>query len=149
MLDIFGWFLPLAFLLLAASSLLEHFKCALKKIQQGVIFLVGRFGRGQADRHPINFIQGYVVSQPKKCFCLKRRISLTSKPIWFSFTMKLLKGPGKVYSYFGEESSIKKINPNFVFTFLFLFISKVKNGDSPSPHLQILQKRSFYNRIVI
>ena len=33
--------------------------------------------------------------------CLYRRISLTGEPIWFSFTGKLLIGPGKVFNYFG------------------------------------------------
>ena len=33
--------------------------------------------------------------------CVYRRISLTTEPIWFSFTVLLLIGPGKVYSYFG------------------------------------------------
>ncbi len=30
-------------------------------------------------------------------FCLSRRISLTAEPILFSFTVKLLIGPGKVF----------------------------------------------------
>ena len=31
---------------------------------------------------------------------LYRRILLTTEPIWFCFTMKLLLGPGKVFVYF-------------------------------------------------
>ena len=33
--------------------------------------------------------------------CLSLRISLTTKLIWFSFTVKLLIGPGKVHYHFG------------------------------------------------
>ena len=29
-------------------------------------------------------------------------ISLTAEPIWFTFTVKILIGPGKVYNYFGR-----------------------------------------------
>ena len=34
-------------------------------------------------------------------YCTER-ILLTAEPIWFSFTMSLLRGPGKIYNYFGE-----------------------------------------------
>ena len=34
-----------------------------------------------------------------------RRITLTADQILVSFTVKLLKGPGKVFSYFGEGTS--------------------------------------------
>ncbi len=37
--------------------------------------------------------------------CLYWRILLTAEPIWFSFSMKLLIGPGKVYNY------LRKIPP--------------------------------------
>ena len=54
-------------------------------------------------------------------FCLL----LTAEPIWVSFTVKLLVGPGKVYNYFwGEETSNlqREIDSrNFLFTFSFLF----------------------------
>ena len=39
--------------------------------------------------------------------CLK--ISLTARPIWFSFTVKLLIGPEKVYNFFKGFS--KEIAP--------------------------------------
>ena len=34
------------------------------------------------------------------CVCLYLRISLTTEPIWFPFTVKLLIGPGKIYNHF-------------------------------------------------
>ncbi len=34
-------------------------------------------------------------------FCLSGKISRTTEPILFSFTVKLLVGPGKVLNYFG------------------------------------------------
>ena len=46
-------------------------------------------------------------------------IPQNAEPIWFAFTMKLLKGPGKVYSYFGgryyqppKRNSTRKNNLN-------------------------------------
>ena len=38
-------------------------------------------------------------------YCLLRRITLTAEPILVSFTVKPLKGPGKVNSFFGEGTS--------------------------------------------
>ena len=39
-----------------------------------------------------------------KFFCLSR-ISLITKPIWFSFSVKLFIGPGKAFNYLVEDIS--------------------------------------------
>ena len=44
--------------------------------------------------NPYNKVTGCVF------VCLYRRISLTAEPSWFSFTGKLLIGPGNVFNYF-------------------------------------------------
>ena len=40
-----------------------------------------------------------LLTQKNLCLCVYQRISLTTEPIWFSFTVKLLINPGKVYIY--------------------------------------------------
>ncbi len=42
-----------------------------------------------------------IIILSNKLFCLQQRIFPTAEPIWFSLTVKLLKGPGKVFNYFG------------------------------------------------
>ena len=44
----------------------------------------------------------FVLLYSSKLFCLQRWISLTTETMWFSFTVKLFIGPGKVYNYFGR-----------------------------------------------
>ena len=51
-------------------------------------------------------------------FFLQRRISLTTEPIWFSFTLKLLIGPRMVFTVFGEGSTTLE---NKTFKSLILF----------------------------
>ena len=53
-----------------------------------------RFSQNVSCRHPYNKVTRTL------SVCLYRRFSLTTEPIWFSFTDKLLLGPGKVYDYF-------------------------------------------------
>ena len=43
--------------------------------------------------------------------CLYVRVTLTTRPIWFSFAVKLLIGQGKILNYFGRGYNNPQIDP--------------------------------------
>ncbi len=61
------------------------------------------YARGAAIINKYNKTHLYILLyKVVSVFCLSRTISLTAKPILFSFTVKLLIGTGKVLNYFWE-----------------------------------------------
>ena len=59
---------------------------------------------------------------------LYQRILLIAEPIWFSFTVKFLIGPWKVYNYFGKGTSTfsRKITTGTTHSKFFFFFLKLK-----------------------
>ena len=59
---------------------------------------------------------------------LYQRILLIAEPIWFSFTVKFLIGPWKIYNYFGKGTSIfsRKITTGTTHSKFFFFFLKLK-----------------------
>ena len=53
--------------------------------------------------------------------CVYQKISLTAEPIWFSLLVKLLIGPGKVYSYFRKMDYNLHWYPKF-YNHILLFV---------------------------
>ena len=71
----------------------------------------------------------------------KKRISLTTEPIWFSFTGLLFIGPGKVFNYFGvgyhnppKKNRPSKIEKNYPTSKKLYFIkTEIKIGGQSNP----------------
>ena len=68
--------------------------------------------------------------------CLYQRILLTTESIWFSFKVKLLIGPGKVFNYLKVTLGTiqMKYNPpplqkKYIFYIFFLRLFKLRMGD--------------------